>query len=53
MGKKITVQAYDGKLVTIDESQLEEFRKNTLLIKQLVAEGKSQDEIKEILKQKR
>ncbi|MBO5394527.1 MAG: hypothetical protein J6A28_01310 [Clostridia bacterium] len=53
MGKKITVQAYDGKLVTIDESQLEDFRKNTQLIKKLIAEGKSQEEIKEILKEKR
>jgi hypothetical protein len=52
MGKKITVQGYDGKLVTIDESLLEEFRKNNLLIKKMIEQGKTKEEIVLILNKK-
>lgn len=51
MGKMISVKSYDGKIVRIEESKLDEFNKRTEKIKQLISEGKTLDEITKLLKE--
>ena len=46
----ITVKSYDGKMVRIPEDKKEEYIRNQELIKMYLNQGKTIDEIKEILK---
>ena len=46
----ITLKSYDGKLVRVPEEKKEEYLRNQERIKMYLAEGKSIEEIKEILK---
>ena len=49
-GKKmITVKSYDGKMVSIPEEQKEEYERNQKLIQMYLEQGKTKQEIKEIL----
>ena len=45
----ITLKSYDGKMVKVPYEKKEEYLKNQNRIKSLIDEGKSIDEIKEIL----
>ena len=46
----ITVKSYDGKLVTIPEEKKDEYEKNQRKIKMYLEQGKTKEEIKELLK---
>ena len=46
----ITLKSYDGKLVRVPEGKKEEYLRNQERIKMYLDEGKSLEEIKEILK---
>lgn len=46
----ITLKSYDGKLVRVPEDKKEEYLRNQERIKMYLDEGKSLEEIKEILK---
>lgn len=46
----ITVKSYDGKMVTIPEEKKVEYERNQKLIKMYLEQGKTKDEIKELLK---
>ncbi len=51
MGKMVTAEAYDGKLVSIDEDKLELFNKKTLEIKKLLKAGKTKSDIEKMIKE--
>ena len=46
----ITVKSYDGKMVRIPEEKKEEYERCQELIRQYLKEGKTEEEIKELLK---
>ncbi len=46
----ITVKSYDGKMVSIPEEKKEEYERKQRLIKMYIEQGKTKQEIKEILK---
>ena len=46
----ITVKSYDGKMVTIPEEKKEEYERNQKQIKMYLEQGKTKEEIKELLK---
>ena len=46
----ITVKSYDGKMVRIPEEKKEEYERNQMIIKRYIEEGKTKEEIKELLK---
>ena len=46
----VTLKSYDGKLVRVPEEKKEEYLRNQERIKMYLDEGKSIEEIKEILK---
>lgn len=46
----ITVKSYDGKMVKIPEEKKEEYERCQELIRQYLKEGKTEEEIKELLK---
>jgi hypothetical protein len=46
----ITVKSYDGKMVTIPEEKKDEYEENQKLIKIYLEQGKTKDEIKELLR---
>ena len=46
----ITVKSYDGKMVTIPEEKKDEYEKNQIIIKMYIEQGKTKEEIKELLK---
>ena len=46
----ITIKSYDGKMVTIPEEKKEEYERNQILIKKYLNQGKTKEEIKELLK---
>lgn len=46
----ITVKSYDGRMVTIPEEKKNEYEKNQRLIKMYLKQGKTKEEIKELLK---
>ncbi len=46
----ITVKSYDGKMVRIPEEKKEEYERCHELIRQYLKEGKTEEEIKELLK---
>ena len=46
----ITVKSYNGKMVRIDEDKKEEYLRNQERIKMYIEEGKTIEEIKEIMK---
>ena len=51
MEKMITVKAYDGSMVTINEKDLQSFNITQEKIKKNVEEGKSIDEIFNLIKE--
>ena len=46
----ITVKSYDGKMVRIPEEKREEYLRNQERIKMYLEEGKTKEEIKEMMK---
>lgn len=46
----ITLQSYDGKLVRIPEEMKDEYIRNQDKIKRYLEQGKTKEEIKELLK---
>ena len=48
--KFVSLKAYDGTIVRVEESKIEIFKAQQEKIKLLLNEGKSVEEIKEILK---
>ena len=46
----ITVKSYNGKMVSIDEDKKEEYLRNQERIKRYIKEGKTIEEVKEIMK---
>lgn len=46
----IILKSYDGKLVRVPEEKKEEYERNQELIKMYLEQGKSINEIKELLK---
>lgn len=46
----ITVKSYDGKIVTVPEEKKDEYEQNQRLIKMYLNQGKTKEEIKELLK---
>ena len=47
----VTLKSYDGKIVRVPEERKEEYLRNQERIKMYLSEGKSIEEIKEILKE--
>lgn len=48
--KYVSLKAFDGTIVRVEESKIKTFIAQQERIKKLINEGKSLDEIKEILK---
>ena len=46
----ITLKSYDGKMVSVPDEKKEEYERNQKLIKMYLEQGKTKDEIKELLK---
>ena len=46
----ITVKSYGGRMVTIPEEKKNEYEQNQRLIKMYLKQGKTKEEIKELLK---
>lgn len=46
----ITVKSFDGKMVRISEEKREEYVRNQKKIKMYLEQGKTKEEIKELLK---
>ena len=46
----ITVKSFDGKMVRIPEEKREEYLRNQERIKRYLEQGKTKEEIKEIMK---
>lgn len=46
----ITLKSYDGKMVRVPEEKIEEYERNQTLIKMYKEQGKTKEEIKELLK---
>ena len=45
----ITLESYDGKMVRVPEEKKKEYERNQKLIKMYLEQGKTKDEIKELL----
>ena len=50
MEEKVLALTYDNKIVRIPREKLEEFKETQMKIKRLLKEGKSQNEVLEVLK---
>lgn len=48
--EKVLVETYDNKIVRIPREKLDEFKKTQMKIKRLLEEGKTQEEVLEMLK---
>lgn len=46
----ITVKSFDGKMVRIPEEKREEYLRNQKMIEMYLEQGKTKEEIKEIMK---